>query len=62
MTLLKKEKIGAIKWGLVAGKTNTIFAWDAPVPTSGEPDMWFHDIFMKNGSPYRQDEVNILRN
>jgi hypothetical protein len=61
MTLLKKENIGAINWGLVAGKTNTIFAWDTPVPTGGEPDIWFHDIFTKDGTPYRQDEVNIIK-
>jgi len=61
MTLLKKENIGAINWGLVAGKTNTIFAWDTPVPAGGEPDIWFHDIFRKDGTPYRQDEVNIIK-
>lgn len=28
LPLMKKEKVGAINWGFVAGKTNTIFAWD----------------------------------
>ncbi|WP_158648386.1 cellulase family glycosylhydrolase, partial [Candidatus Symbiothrix dinenymphae] len=32
MPLLKAENIGAINWGLVAGKTNTIFGWDTPLP------------------------------
>ena len=61
MSLLKKENIGAINWGFVAGKTNTIFAWDTPIPTGGEPDIWFHDIFRKDGTPYRQDEVNVIK-
>jgi len=61
MALLKKENIGAINWGLVAGKTNTIFAWDTPITTGGEPDVWFHDIFRKDGTPYRQDEVNVIK-
>ena len=61
MTLLKNENIGAINWGLVAGKTNTIYAWDTPVPTGEEPQIWFHDIFRKDGTPYRQDEVNIIK-
>ncbi|KGO91219.1 cellulase family glycosylhydrolase [Flavobacterium subsaxonicum] len=61
MTLLKKENIGAINWGLVAGKTNTIYAWDTPMATGEEPDTWFHDIFRKDGTPYRQDEVNLIK-
>ena len=32
MPLLKKEQVGAISWGFVAGKTNTIFKWAEPVP------------------------------
>jgi hypothetical protein len=32
MPMLKEENIGAINWGLVSGKTNTIFAWSTPLP------------------------------
>lgn len=32
MPILKNEKIGAIGWGLVSGKCNTIHAWDSPIP------------------------------
>ena len=61
MALLKKENIGALNWGLVAGKTNTIYAWDTPVTSGAEPDIWFHDVFRKDGTPYRQDEVNFIK-
>jgi len=61
MTLLKNSNIGAINWGLVSGKTNTIYAWDTPMESGAEPDIWFHDIFRKDGSPYRQDEINIIK-
>jgi hypothetical protein len=61
MPLLKDENIGAINWGLVAGKTNTIFAWDTPLPDAAEPPLWFHDIFRKDGSVYSQEEVDVIK-
>ncbi|CAL1520443.1 cellulase family glycosylhydrolase [Chitinophaga sp. MM2321] len=61
MPLLKKENIGAYNWGLVAGKTNTIYAWDQPMPDGGEPNPWFHDIFRKDGTPYSQEEVAVIK-
>ena len=60
MPMLKAENIGAYNWGLVAGKTNTIYAWDTPMPDGKEPKVWFHDIFRKDGTPYKKDEVAII--
>jgi hypothetical protein len=61
MALLKEQNVGAINWGLVAGKSNTIYAWSTPVPSGDEPDIWFHDVFRQDGTPYRQDEVSIIK-
>ena len=61
LPILKKENIGAYNWGLVAGKTNTIYAWDKPMPDGKEPKLWFHDIFYKDGTPYKQAEVDSIR-
>ena len=61
MPLLKAENIAAINWGLVAGKTNTMYAWDTPMPDGEEPKLWFHDIFRKDGTPYKEDEVKLIR-
>lgn len=61
MPLLKNENVGAINWGFVSGKTNTIYAWDTPIADGSEPVEWFHDIFRKDGTPYRQDEVNLIK-
>jgi hypothetical protein len=61
MPMLKAENIGAIKWGLVAGKTNTIFKWDTPLPDVEEPPLWFHDIFRKDGTPFSQEEVDVIK-
>lgn len=54
-------KVGAINWGLVAGKSNTIYAWDTPMPDGAEPKTWFHDVFRKDGTPYREEEVEAIR-
>ena len=61
MPMLKAENIGAYNWGLVAGKTNTIYAWDTPMPDGKEPKVWFHDIFRKDGTPYRKEEVAVIK-
>ena len=61
MPMLKKENIAAYNWGLVAGKTNTIYAWDKPMPDGKEPELWFHDIFRPDGTPYKQDEVKVIK-
>lgn len=61
LPMLKKHNIGAINWGLVAGKSNTIYAWDTPIPNGEQPIEWFHDIFFPDGTPYRQDEVNLIK-
>jgi endo-1,4-beta-mannosidase len=60
LPLLRQENVGAIHWGLVAGKSNTVFAWDTPI--GGEqPGLWFHDIFHPDGTPYAEEEVAVIR-
>ena len=61
MPLLKERKIAAINWGLVAGKSNTIYAWDKPMPDGSEPQLWFHDIFRKDGTPYSEEEIRLIK-
>ncbi|PPK88640.1 cellulase (glycosyl hydrolase family 5) [Neolewinella xylanilytica] len=61
LPMLKEENIGAINWGLVAGKSNTIYAWNMPIEDGSEPNEWFHDVFRPDGTPYRQDEADLIR-
>lgn len=61
MPMLKKEKVGAINWGFVSGKTNTMFAWDTPIPDGKEPPLWFHDIYRKDGTPFSKAEIEFLK-
>lgn len=60
MPLLKDNNVGAINWGLVAGKTNTMYAWDSPIPSGEEPVLWFHDIFRKDGTPFSKNDVETI--
>lgn len=62
MPLLKQHNVGAINWGFVSGKTNTIYAWDTPMPDAAEPKIWFHDIFRKDGTAFRGDEIRFIKN
>ena len=61
LPMLKQENVGAINWGLVAGKTNTMYAWDTPMPQGGEPALWFHEVFRNDGTPYKQEEVDLIK-
>ena len=61
MPMLKEEKVIAINWGFVAGKTNTMFAWDDPRPDGKEPEVWFHDIFRQDGTPFCQAEIDTIK-
>jgi hypothetical protein len=61
LPLLKRKKVGAINWGFVDGKTNTKYAWDTPLADGSEPIEWFHEIFRKDGTPYRQDETDLIK-
>ncbi|MCX6329966.1 MAG: cellulase family glycosylhydrolase, partial [Bacteroidia bacterium] len=60
MPMLKEQNIGAINWGFVSGKTNTIYAWDTPIPDGSEPELWFHDILRKDGSAYNGAEIQFI--
>jgi hypothetical protein len=62
LPVAKERKVGAFCWGLVSGKTQTIYPWDSWARTyTEEPDPWFHDIFRPDGSAYRDEEVALIR-
>ena len=61
LPILHRENIGAINWGLVAGRSNTKYAWNTPIEDGGEPIEWFHEVFRKDGTPYRQDEADLIK-
>jgi hypothetical protein len=60
MLVFKKENIGCFNWGLVSGKTQTIFQWDTPGELP-EPDVWFHDIFRRDGTAFDPEEIKLIK-
>jgi hypothetical protein len=59
---LKSQGVSALNWGLVDGKSQTIYPWDSWTKQyDSEPTLWFHDIFRRDGSPYRPEEVSYIR-
>jgi hypothetical protein len=76
LPIFKKENIGCYNWGLVAGKSQTHFGWSTILELQKrkkngdflndldeipEPEEWFHDIFRKDGSPYKESEINFIK-
>jgi hypothetical protein len=62
MSIAKKDNVGVINWGFVQGKTQTYLPWDSwQHPYEHEPDLWFHDIFRKDGTPYDQGEIDFIK-
>ena len=59
---LAQAHVGAINWGFVQGRSQTIMPWDSWTREyTSEPPVWFHDIFRTNGTPYRPEEVALIR-
>jgi hypothetical protein len=62
LAYFKDEGIAAYNWGFVAGKSQTIYPWDSwQKPYAKEPEVWFHDIFRTDGTPYDRREVEFIR-
>jgi hypothetical protein len=63
LPIAKRAHVAAINWGLVAGKTQTYLPWDSwqrPY-VRDQPTVWFHEVFRQDDTPYRQREVDLLR-
>jgi hypothetical protein len=63
LPIFRELGIGAIHWGLVSGRTQTIYPWwswfqDEPQP---EPEVWFHDVLHADGTPFDPAETEFLR-
>lgn len=62
LPLLRDNKVGALSWGFVQGKSQTHCSWDSwQIDCQKEPQLWFHDILRNNGEPYDREEVKFLK-
>ena len=63
LPLAKQYNVAAMNWGLVAGKTQTYLPWDSwqrPYVLI-KPTVWFHEVFKQDDTPYREREVDLMR-
>jgi hypothetical protein len=63
LPIAKEYHVAAINWGLVAGKTQTYLPWDSwehPY-TDRQPEIWFHEIFRTDGTPYKPEETAFIK-
>ena len=76
LPIFKSHNIGCYNWGLVAGKSQTHFGWSTILELKEkkekgdfleegdqipEPEVWFHDIFRTDGSPFNKEEVSFIK-
>lgn len=62
LPVAKRHNVGAINWGLVAGKTQTYFPWDSwDHPYTSIPKVWFHDLLRPDGRPFQDTEALTTR-
>lgn len=62
LPIFEAEGVGAYNWGLVSGRTQTIYSWISWVtmdPAAADP--WFHDVFYPDGTPYDPEEAALIR-
>lgn len=60
LPVLKRERVMAMNFGLVAGKGNFFMPWGSK-EGSPEPKVWLHDILRKDGTPYDAEEVALIK-
>ena len=54
--------VSAVNWGLVNGKTQTVYPWNSWYTThTSEPNTWFHDVLRSNGLPFDPAEAALIR-
>lgn len=59
LPVFKESGVSAINWGLVAGKTNTVYPWGWD-ESKGEPDPYFHDVFRQDGTLLYPEEAEVF--
>ena len=63
LPIAKLHNVAAYNWGLVAGKTQTHLPWDSwqKPYVDREPTIWFHEVFRTDGTPYRAEETELIK-
>lgn len=54
------ERVGCLNWGLVRGRSNTVYPWGSPTDAP-IPPRWFHDLLEPDGRPHDATEVRTFQ-
>ena len=60
LPLFKREGVGCLGWGLLSGKTQTIYLWESP-EGAPEPALWFYGVFDRHSRPFDEREAALIR-
>ena len=58
LPLWAEKKISCWHWGMVVGRTQTNLWWGV---NNAEPEIWQHDTLYADGTPYRPEELELMR-
>jgi hypothetical protein len=62
LPFMAERRVGAINWGFVNGRSQTIYPWDTWTREyTAPPPVWFHDVFQTDGTPYDSTETTLIR-
>ncbi len=61
LQIFSDQKVGAINWGLVDGRTQTRFPWRSWWEEVDEEEPWFHELLHLDGTPYSEHETSAFR-
>lgn len=64
LPIAKRQNVGMINWGFVAGKTQTYLPWDSweqPYTGGREPKVWFHEVYKTDMTPYDPAEIPAIK-
>jgi len=60
LPIFRRENVGCMHWGLVNGRTQTHLHWGW-TPDKGEPEVWQHDLYHGDHTPYKEMEIDLFR-
>ena len=61
LPIFAEHHVGWYHWGLVAGETQTYMPFGSKQGAE-KPDIWQFDVLREDGSPYKKEEVELVRN
>jgi hypothetical protein len=62
LPVFRASDVAAYTWGLVAGKSQTIYPWSSWTKLfTAEPPVWHHDLFRRDGTAFDDRELKVIR-